>query len=100
MGSAKMRKTILIVDDDDKVRRLIARSFTADGFDVTEASDVVTARACLEASSPDLVTLDLDLAGEDGLDLAREIRRDGDIPIVMVTGKGDVIDRVVGLEIG
>ncbi|WP_298432447.1 response regulator [uncultured Jannaschia sp.] len=94
------RKTILIVDDDEKVRRLIARTLEADGFNVAEAGDIASARASLAAARPSLVTLDLDLGGEDGLDLARDIRSAGNIPIVMVTGKGEVIDRVVGLELG
>ncbi|MEM7644012.1 MAG: response regulator [Pseudomonadota bacterium] len=93
-------KTVLVVDDDQKVRRLIRNTLEADGFAVAEAGDAAAARAHLARDRPDLVTLDLDLGGEDGLDLARDMRRDDDIPIVMVTGKGDVIDRVVGLELG
>ncbi|MEM7488280.1 MAG: response regulator [Pseudomonadota bacterium] len=93
-------KRILVVDDDAKVRKLIRHALEADGFAVTEAGDAAAARSGLARDRPDLVTLDLDLDGEDGLDLARDMRRDGDTPIVMVTGKGDVIDRIVGLELG
>ncbi|MEM8822379.1 MAG: response regulator [Pseudomonadota bacterium] len=95
-----MAKTILVVDDDDKICRLLRKVLESDGFKVVSASDASEARAHLDNMDLDLVTLDLDLGDEDGLDLARYIRRDRDLPIVMITGKGEVIDRVVGLELG
>ncbi|PIW26827.1 MAG: DNA-binding response regulator [Rhodospirillales bacterium CG15_BIG_FIL_POST_REV_8_21_14_020_66_15] len=90
---------ILIVDDDPQVRKLLRRCFEPEGFRVSEAA---TGEEVLGKSLDDvaLVTLDLNLNGEDGLDVAREIRARSDVPIVMVTGKGDTIDRVVGLELG
>ena len=94
------RKPILVVDDDPKIRRLLRATLEAEGFPVIEAADSRSARAEIRRGDIALVTLDLGLGGEDGLDLARELRRDFDIPLVMVTGRGDVIDRVVGLEIG
>jgi DNA-binding response OmpR family regulator len=93
-------KTILVVDDDPKIRILLRRCLESDGFAVVEAANGPEMRAAFAAGLPDLVTLDLNLGAEDGLDLAREIRRRHDVPIVMVTGKGDVIERVVGLELG
>jgi DNA-binding response OmpR family regulator len=94
------QKTILVVDDDPKIRMLLRRCFEGDGFLVVEAVDAKTVRSAFVGSAPDLVTLDLNLAVEDGLDIARELRRTSDVPIIMLTGKDDVIDRVVGLELG
>jgi len=91
---------ILIVDDDPKVRLLLKRCFEQESYDVIEAATGAEAHACLTAGDVSLVTLDLGLGSEDGLDIAREIRARSDVPIIMVTGKGDTIDRVVGLEIG
>ena len=91
---------ILIVDDDAKIRTLLRRLFEGEGWQVSEASSRDEVRAELSAARFDLVTLDLVLGGEDGLTIARELRQDSNIPIIMVSGKGDTIDRVVGLEIG
>jgi two-component system, OmpR family, response regulator len=96
MGAAH----ILVVDDDPKVRTLLRRCFEGEGFIVSDAKDAAELRACLERHAVDLITLDLGLGQENGLDLAREIRRQRDVPIIMLTGKGDAIDRVVGLELG
>ena len=71
-----------------------------EGFKMSEAGDGVTMRAVLEREAIDLVLLDLMMPGEDGLSLARYIRQRSDIPIIMLTGKGDLIDRVAGLETG
>ena len=92
--------TILVVDDDPKIRVLLRRCFESDGYAVMEAADAAEVKAAFATVLPDLVTLDLNLGDDDGLDVARDIRRTPDVPIVMVTGKGDVIDRVVGLELG
>jgi DNA-binding response OmpR family regulator len=93
-------RTILVVEDEAKVRALLRRTLEADGATVLEASDGAAARAALADHSPDLVTLDLNLEGSDGLDIARDLRRVSTVPIIMISGKGDVIDRVVGLELG
>jgi DNA-binding response OmpR family regulator len=97
-GDSSVR--ILIVDDDEKIRLLLRRCFEGEGFHVTEASrgaDVVPALAAAEFN---LVTLDLTLPDMDGLSVARAIRERSRVPIIMVTGKGDMIDRVIGLEVG
>src|SRR5262245_40387509 len=91
---------ILIVDDEPKVRTLLRRCLEGEGFAVSEAKDGAEMRLCLEREAVSLITLDLSLGKENGLDLAREIRKAGNIPIIMLTGKGDAIDRVVGLELG
>jgi two-component system OmpR family response regulator len=91
---------ILVVDDDPKVRTLLRRCFEGEGFTVSDAKDGSELRACLERNKIALITLDLNLGKENGLDLARDIRKERNIPIIMLTGKGDAIDRVVGLELG
>jgi DNA-binding response OmpR family regulator len=91
---------ILIVDDDPEVRTLLRTCFEREGYTVSEASDAVSARKALEHGNVRLVTLDLTLGNEDGLMLARDIRASRDVPIVMVSGKGDAVDRIVGLELG
>jgi DNA-binding response OmpR family regulator len=91
---------ILVVDDDPKVRALLRRCFEGEGFTVSEAKNGADLRAVLARERVTLITLDLNLGKENGLDLAREIRKDHNVPIIMLTGKGDMIDRVVGLELG
>ncbi len=91
---------ILVVDDEPKVRLLLRRCFEPEGYTVSEAEDREGVLKCLSDERVDLVTLDLNLGADDGLSIAREIKAVSDVPIVMVTGKGDVIDRVVGLELG
>jgi two-component system phosphate regulon response regulator OmpR len=91
---------IAVVDDDPKIRTILRKCFEQEGYTVSEAATSAALHAILEARPVDLITLDLGLAQEDGLDIARQIRARLAIPIVMVTGKGDVVDRVVGLEIG
>ena len=91
---------IVVVDDDPKVRTLLRRCLEGEGFSVSEAKDRQEFEACLDRRPVSLITLDLNLGKENGLDIARDVRRDRNIPIIMLTGKGDAIDRVVGLEIG
>jgi DNA-binding response OmpR family regulator len=91
---------ILIIDDDPKVRLLLRRCFEGEGYRVTEAGSGAEAVERLTAATFDLVTLDLNLPDGDGLTVGRELRARSQVPIIMVTGKGDTIDRVVGLELG
>ncbi|MGI9406253.1 MAG: response regulator [Hyphomicrobiaceae bacterium] len=91
---------ILVVDDEAAVRRLLRSCFELEGYAVSEAETGGQAHDILNAAPVDLITLDLNLGSEDGFTIAREIRAHTDVPIVMVTGKGDTIDTVVGLEIG
>tara|TARA_R110002126_G_scaffold291674_1_gene455130 strand:- start:9857 stop:10603 length:747 start_codon:yes stop_codon:yes gene_type:complete len=93
-------KTILVVDDDPKVRLLLRRCLETDNYLVLEADSAKAVDACLEHNSVDLVTLDLNLGADSGLNIAAALRARCDIPIIIVTGKGDVIDKVVGLEMG
>jgi len=91
---------ILVVDDEPKVRLMLRRCFEGEGYRVTEAGNSAEVLDLLGKSQFDLVTLDLNLPDVDGLTLARDIRARSTVPIIMVTGKGDTIDRVVGLELG
>lgn len=91
---------ILIVDDEPDVRALLRSGLEPEGYSVSEAADGAGLMAALERQPVDLVTLDVRLSGEDGFDLARQVRAKNNVPIVMISGKGDMIDRVVGLELG
>ena len=93
-------KTILVVDDDDKIRLLLRRCLEADGYGVLEAASAKEVEAALRSHDIDLITLDLQLGSDSGLSIAASIRETSSVPIIMVTGKGDIIDKVVGLELG
>jgi two-component system, OmpR family, response regulator len=99
MASEQAPRRILIVDDEEAVRLLLRDCFELEGFVVDEAASGAEVTEKL-VETPDLITLDLNLGGENGLELARQIRVRCNVPIVMITGKGDTIDRVVGLELG
>lgn len=94
------QERILVVDDDPGLRDLLQRYLVDNGFDVTAAADGVAMRRALDEQMPDLIVLDLMLPGEDGLSLAREVRREHDVPIIMLSARGEEIDRIVGLEVG
>ncbi len=91
---------ILVVDDEPDVCRSIARYLGREGFEVDSAADGDAMYAVLANTKIDLIVLDLRLPGKDGLTLARELRQSSTIPIIMLTAKDDIIDRVVGLESG
>src|SRR5579859_16164 len=91
---------ILVVDDDPLIRSLLRRYLTGESFRVSEAVDGAGVRAALAQGPIHAVLLDLVMPGEDGLSLARQIRQRSNVPIIMLTGKGELIDRVVGLESG
>ncbi len=91
---------ILIVDDHREIRDLVSRALAKDGFRVSAAGDGKAMRKVLADNRIDLVVLDLMLPGEDGLSLCRALRAESNIPIIMLTAKGDEIDRVIGLEMG
>ena len=91
---------VLVVDDDPKVRLLLRRCLEEDGLAVLEAETEDEVLAALEAHDIGLVTLDVQLENDNGFEIAKRLRRQSQVPIIMVTGQDDVIDRVVGLEIG
>ena len=92
--------TILIVEDDPEISRLVADFMRREGFEVVCAGDGAAMNAALQRLRPDVIILDLMLPGEDGLSICRRLRADDNIPILMLTAKGDEVDRVVGLEMG
>jgi two-component system OmpR family response regulator len=91
---------ILIVDDHREIRDLVSRALTKDGFRVSTAADGRAMRKALGDGRIDLILLDLMLPGEDGLSLCRSLRAESDVPIIMLTAKGEEVDRVIGLEMG
>jgi two-component system, OmpR family, response regulator len=91
---------ILIVDDHREIRDLVARALSKESFRVSTAADGRAMRKVLSESRIDLILLDLMLPGEDGLALCRALRAESNIPIIMLTAKGEEIDRVIGLEMG
>ena len=91
---------ILIVDDHREIRELVARVLSKEGFRVSAAADGRAMHKALADGRIDLILLDLMLPGEDGLTLCRSLRAQSDIPIIMLTAKGDEVDRVIGLEMG
>lgn len=91
---------ILIVDDDPDILKLLQDLFGMGGYDICTAQNAGDALHLLQTEVIDLVTLDLQLGSDDGLDIARRIRKTSNVPIIMVTGRDDVVDRVVGLEVG
>ena len=93
-------KTILIIEDEPAIARLIRDYLERAGFSTIAASDGDLGLARAKAEKPDLILLDLGLPRRDGLDVAREIRKTSDVPIIAVTARGDETDRVVGLELG
>jgi len=96
---AEANQHILVVDDDEQVRRMLRRCLEDEGYDVSEAQGAEEVESVL-AGGVDLITLDLNLGGTDGLAIARAVRQKSEVPIIMITGKGDMIDRIVGLELG
>jgi DNA-binding response OmpR family regulator len=93
-------KTVLVVEDEMKIARVVRDYLEHAGFDVIVVGDGEAAIASARAARPDLVILDLGLPGMDGMDVARELRRNNETPIVMLTARGEETDRIVGLELG
>ena len=91
---------ILVVDDQQEICDLVHEYLTDEGFRVSTANDGAGLREEMARSKVDLVILDLMLPGEDGLQLARQLRSESDIGIIMLTGRADTVDRIIGLEMG
>jgi DNA-binding response OmpR family regulator len=92
--------TILVVDDEPIVRDVVVRYLEREGFHTLEAGDGQSAREFVESGAPNLVVLDVMLPGTDGLALCRWIRSRSDVPVIMLTARGEEADRIVGLELG
>ncbi|MBI1362264.1 MAG: response regulator [Alphaproteobacteria bacterium] len=100
MTSADFLAKILIIDDDSGLRETLGDFLTQEGYETLEAANIADARAHIAAGIPDLLLLDLSMPGGDGLSFAAEIRATSATPIIIISGKGQIIDRVVGLEVG
>ncbi len=92
--------TVLVVDDDGQILQLVAKFLRSNGFQVRTARNGVEMTESLRHGPVDLIVLDLMLPGANGLDLCRDLRRTSMVPVVMLTAKGDDVDRIIGLEIG
>lgn len=93
-------KRIMVVDDNPKIRGLLNEALDREGFEVHEVGDAEAMTALLARLSFDAIALDIGLPGEDGLSVMRRLRTTSDVPVVMITGKGDLVDKVIGLEFG
>jgi DNA-binding response OmpR family regulator len=91
---------LLVVDDDDGVLDMLRRYFTGQGFEVSAAANGAEMREALAQTNVDLVLLDLGLPGEDGFELTRQLRKSWNGALIIITGRGEPVDRVVGLELG
>ncbi|MBA3034031.1 MAG: response regulator [Gammaproteobacteria bacterium] len=91
---------ILIVDDDPALRELLTNYLVANGYDVAAVGDGTAMRAAVADGMPDAIVLDLMLPGEDGLALTRLLRAQSTVPILMLSARGEEVDRVIGLEVG
>ncbi|HLY26090.1 MAG TPA: response regulator, partial [Aggregatilineales bacterium] len=95
-----MNELILVVDDEPKIVKLAQDYLQQAGFKVMSAMDGTTAIATARHERPDLIVLDLNLPGMDGIDVCRAIRRESDVPVVMLTARDSETDRLIGLELG
>ena len=92
--------TLLLVDDEASLREPLAEYLTRQGFSVRDAESAAAARTALLDSTPDLVLLDIMMPGEDGLSLCRHLVETRNLPVILLTAKGEATDRIIGLEIG
>lgn len=100
MSQTSAAPVLLVVDDDREIRNLLSDHLEQHGFRTVKAADGRAMKAALEAGPVDLVVLDLNLPDEDGLSLCRGIRAASKTPVIILTARGDPIDRIVGLEMG
>lgn len=100
MLNTDMSPTVLVVDDEPTIREVVVSYLEREGYDTLEAADGRQAQLLLERTTPHLVVLDLMLPGMDGLELCRWIRSNSDLPVIMLTARGEEADRIVGLELG
>ena len=95
-----VKPRILVVEDEEAIAEPLVENLEREGFSAEIAADLASARQAYERQPPDLILLDVMLPDGDGRDLAKEIRKDSDVPIIMLTARGEEIDRVLGLELG
>jgi DNA-binding response OmpR family regulator len=100
INSAEQPLHILVVDDDPRIRQMLTHYFAQEGYQVSAAADGAAMRAQLNARKVDVILLDVVMPGQDGLTIAREVRAESDVGIIMLTSRDELLDRVVGLEVG
>ena len=100
MAAMDTNSHILVVDDDREIRTLLAEYLDANGFRTLTATNGADMRKVLDESRVDLIVLDLTLPGEDGLTLCRNLRAQSNVPVIMLTARGEPLDRILGLEMG
>ena len=91
---------ILVVDDDDKIRDLVRQYLEENNFLVTTAKDAFDAKKKIEIIKFDILILDIMMPGESGLSLTKEVKKNNSTPIILLTAKGEIKDRIEGLELG
>ena len=91
---------VLVVDDEESILKVVEYALAQEGFEVHTAGDAVGAQSALAKTSMDLVILDVMLPGKSGLEIARELRGHSNVPIIMLSARGDEVDRILGLEFG
>ena len=99
-ATASTKETILVVDDEASIRRILETRLSMIGYNVVTACDGTEALELFPNCSPDLVVLDVMMPKLDGYGVCQELRKESDVPIVMLTALGDVADRITGLELG
>jgi two-component system OmpR family response regulator/two-component system alkaline phosphatase synthesis response regulator PhoP len=99
-SKTEMAVRIIAVDDEESLLKVVTYALEQEGFEVHSARDAAGATMMIEEVRPDLLILDVMLPGKSGLELAREIRETSDVPIIMLSAKGEEVDRVLGLEFG
>jgi two-component system response regulator RegX3 len=95
-----MKPRVLVVEDEEAISEPLGEHLAREGFDPAIAGTIEEARGLLQQAPPDLILLDVMLPDGDGRDLCREIRRTSDVPIIMLTARGEDVDKIVGLELG
>jgi DNA-binding response OmpR family regulator len=95
-----MREKILIIDDEKDLVRVVAKSLEAEGYKVLSAPDAETAFKLVRKSAPDLIVLDVALPEMDGLEFLRRLRGGNDTPVIILSGRGEAVDRILGLKLG
>ena len=91
---------ILLIDDDIALCELLVRFLSSEGFDVESAHDGITGLETIQSGEYDLVVLDIMMPGKNGMDVLRELRQNSNLPVIMLTARGEEMDRIIGLELG